>query len=150
MNSGASRQRKSFSDTQPFCRIMSEAHSVFQIRVAFSISDGSILMWMRRMIDMGSSWGPPGLVVITAEKESIDAPELRPVRSKSPQAAAAEEAFVAARRRDNRRHVSVRYNLWSNCNAPQNPFSHDLRRIRADRIQSVRSMKTFILTLELE
>jgi hypothetical protein len=44
MNSGASRQRKSFSDTQPFCRIMSEAHSVFQIRVAFSTSDGSILM----------------------------------------------------------------------------------------------------------
>src|SRR5262249_60288852 len=60
MNSGASRQRKSFADTQPFCWIMSEAHSVFQIRVAFSISDGSILMWMRRMIDIGvllaSSW----------------------------------------------------------------------------------------------
>jgi hypothetical protein len=34
---------------------MSEAHSVFQIRVAFSVSDGSILMWMRRMIDMASS-----------------------------------------------------------------------------------------------
>jgi hypothetical protein len=32
---------------------MSEAHSVFQIRTAFSASDGSILMWMRRMIDIG-------------------------------------------------------------------------------------------------
>src|SRR5262249_27351520 len=32
---------------------MSEAHSVFQIRTACSASDGSILMWMRRMIDIG-------------------------------------------------------------------------------------------------
>jgi hypothetical protein len=28
---------------------MSEAHSVFQIRTAFSVSDGSILMWMPRL-----------------------------------------------------------------------------------------------------
>src|SRR5262245_66239319 len=102
MNSGASRQRKSFSDTQPFCRIMSEAHSVFQIRVAFSISDGSILMWMRRMIDMGYSWGPPGLVVITAEKESIGDHEMRPERRKSPQDARAEKAFVCGSRPANR------------------------------------------------
>jgi hypothetical protein len=34
---------------------MSEAHCVFQIRTAFSVSDGSTLMWMRRMIDMASS-----------------------------------------------------------------------------------------------
>jgi hypothetical protein len=32
---------------------MSGAHSAFQTSTAFSVSDGSILMWMRRMIDMG-------------------------------------------------------------------------------------------------
>src|SRR5262249_7025887 len=53
MNSGASLQRKSFSDTQPFCWIMSGAHSLFHTRTALSLSDGSILMWMRRMTDMG-------------------------------------------------------------------------------------------------
>src|SRR5262245_45348422 len=53
MNSGASLQRNSFSDMQPFCWIMSGAHSAFQTSTAFSLSDGSILMWMRRMIDMG-------------------------------------------------------------------------------------------------
>src|SRR5262245_19820026 len=52
MNSCASRQRKSFSEMQPFCWIMSGAHSVFQTRTALSVSEGSILMWMRRMIDM--------------------------------------------------------------------------------------------------
>jgi hypothetical protein len=34
----------------------------------------------------------------------------------------AEEALAAARSRDNPRHVSVRYNLWSNYNALRNPF----------------------------
>src|SRR6266566_9397013 len=53
MNSGASLQRKSFSDMQPCCWIISGAHSAFQTSTAFSLSDGSILMWMRRMIDMG-------------------------------------------------------------------------------------------------
>src|SRR4029450_2956671 len=52
MNSCASLQRNSFSDMQPFCWIMSGAHSVFQTRTALSVSDGSILMWMRRMMDM--------------------------------------------------------------------------------------------------
>jgi len=39
-------------DTQPFCWIMSGAHSAFHTRTAFSLSDDSILLWMRRMIDM--------------------------------------------------------------------------------------------------
>jgi hypothetical protein len=43
---------------------MSGAHSVFQTRMAFSVSDGSILMWMRRMIDMGRA---PGAVVMTGD-----------------------------------------------------------------------------------
>jgi hypothetical protein len=38
---------------QPCCWIISGAHSAFQTSTAFSVSDGSILMWMRRMIDMG-------------------------------------------------------------------------------------------------
>src|SRR5262249_35029515 len=150
MNSGASRQRKSFADTQPFCWIMSEAHSVFQIRVAFSVSDGSILMWMRRMIDIGVLLASSWLGRDNRRERKHRCSRTAAVRRKSPQAAAAEEALAAARSRDNRRHVSVRYNLWSNYNAPQNPFSHDLTRIRADRIPNVRSMKTFILTLELE
>jgi hypothetical protein len=45
---------------QPFCRIMSGAHSVFQTRKALSISDGSILMWMSRIIDMGDLLKLPG------------------------------------------------------------------------------------------
>src|SRR5262249_10708027 len=99
MNSGASRQRRSFSDTQPFCRIMSEAHSVFQIRVAFSISDGSILMWMRRMIDIGVllTW------LCNRRERKHRRSRTAAVRSKSPQAAAAEEALAAACRRDSRR-----------------------------------------------
>jgi hypothetical protein len=31
---------------------MSGAHSVFQTPTAFSVSDGSSLMWMRRMMDI--------------------------------------------------------------------------------------------------
>jgi hypothetical protein len=44
MNSCASRQRSSFSEMQPFCWIMSGAHSVFQTRTALSASDGSSVM----------------------------------------------------------------------------------------------------------
>src|SRR4029453_5125207 len=53
MNSGASLQRKSFSDMQPCFWIIHGPHSAFQTSTGFSVSDGSILMWMRRMIDMG-------------------------------------------------------------------------------------------------
>src|SRR5438552_10976601 len=55
MNSPRSRARNSFSEMQPFCEIIKVAHSVFQMRSAVSVSDGSILMGMRRMIDMASS-----------------------------------------------------------------------------------------------
>src|SRR5262245_53470401 len=122
MNSGASRQRRSFSDTQPFCRIMREAHSVFQIRVAFSISDGSILMWMRRMIDIGVLLAFSWLGRDNRRERKHRRSRTAAVRRKLPQAAAAEEALAAACNRDNRRQVSVRYNLWYNCNVPQEPF----------------------------
>jgi hypothetical protein len=42
---------------QPFCWIMSGAHSVFQTCSAFSFSDGSSWMWMSLMIDMGGLAG---------------------------------------------------------------------------------------------
>src|SRR5215831_15253093 len=121
MNSGASRQRKSFSDTQPFCWIMSEAHSVFQIRVAFSISDGSILMWMRRMIDIGVLLASSWLGRDNRRERKHRRSRTAAVRSNR-LGHAAEEALAAARSRDNPRHVSVRYNLWSNYNALRNPF----------------------------
>src|SRR5436190_22494471 len=34
---------------------MSGAHSVFRTRISFSVSDGSIVMWIRRMIDIATS-----------------------------------------------------------------------------------------------
>src|SRR5437868_1536532 len=55
MSSCVSRQRRSISEMQPFCWIMSGAHSFFQTRKAASISDGSIVMWMSRIMAMGFS-----------------------------------------------------------------------------------------------
>src|SRR3954470_12854314 len=52
MNSPPSRPRRSFSDKQPGCLIIRGAHSVFQARSALSVSAGSILMWMSRIMDM--------------------------------------------------------------------------------------------------
>jgi hypothetical protein len=39
---------------------MSGAHSVFQTCMAFSVSEGSILMWMSQMIHMAASFMLPG------------------------------------------------------------------------------------------
>src|SRR5215207_9138477 len=52
MSSCVSRQRSSFSEMQPFCWIMSGAHSFFQTCKALSISDGSIVMWISRIMDI--------------------------------------------------------------------------------------------------
>jgi hypothetical protein len=41
MNSPPAFDRSNFSEMQPFCRIMSGAHSVFQTCSALSFSDGS-------------------------------------------------------------------------------------------------------------
>src|SRR5437870_1183086 len=54
MNSPPDLKRSSFSEMQPCCAIISGAHSVFQMCSALSLSEGSILMWMSRMIDMGN------------------------------------------------------------------------------------------------
>src|SRR5262245_27785623 len=63
-------------------------------------------------------WRPPGLIVITVEKESIDAPEQRrPVAIASSRSGRGSTRCRVQPR--NRRQVSVRYNLWSNCNVPQ-------------------------------
>jgi hypothetical protein len=63
-------------------------------------------------------------------------------------AAAAEESTVACHR--DRASVSASAISVVQLQRVQKSFSHDLTRIRADRIQNVRSMKMFILTLELE
>src|SRR4051794_38864346 len=52
MSSCVSRQRSSFSEIQPFCSIISGAHSFFQTCKALSISDGSIVMCISRIMDI--------------------------------------------------------------------------------------------------
>src|SRR5215472_13706313 len=75
---------------------MSEAHSVFQIRTAFSVSDGSILMWMRRMIDIGV---PPDTVTIRCANFGSDDAMLRGIQAnrQRPQPTAEQPATKAKR-----------------------------------------------------